>query len=931
MRYNAFLSYSHQADADLASALQTALQKLAKPWNHRRALHVFRDQTDLNANPGLWPSILEVLDDCEFLILLACPEAARSKWVQQEVEHWISRHGPERLLLVLTGGDLIWNAGTGEFDCTATTALARGLTQHFKHEPLWVDLRWARKLTGLSLQNERFQDAVAALAAPMHRKSKRDLVGEELRQHRRALSLARGAIVLLTTLVFGVLITAYVAIRQRNEAARQRDAANVARLGEAKQRYEAERQRNVAEQKQREAETQTRIAEAQRRRADHERTIALSRQLAAQSQLNRSPRPDALQRSVLLATESVRLSPTLENLQALEAALSIFPRRLIVLRAEHGAIEEGMFAASFSHDLRLIAAGPKNGLTLFDSRTGQQKWHRPATYLTGIAFSADGKAIAAGDGSKVMVLDSTTGVPKHEFPCGGLVYGLTFSPDGRFLAAGGFEKLLRMYDLASFTMLWERKLETYITAVAFSPDGRLVAAGTKVFYADTGEEAIQLKDDAVAERVCGAVNFSKDGKWLALGCSDRVVRVYDLQYGTSSIRLPLSSAATAVAFSGSTEYLTIAAGDGSLQVFWLFDRYDNGYSTIGRSVGHWTEQGVIHALGFLGDTREFLAANHTGSVVAFEAPAVGKSLALSADGRYVVASLTTLIETTTGRRIPWHLSPGMTSERPRTLALSRDASRVAVTGYSGKVRLFDSARAVERIFLGDIAALSGNGKRVAVARYLRAGIQVFDAENGQLLVELAPEARVLSLSATGRYLAAVEKGGLLVVEIKPSPTVQHFKQTAVISSLAFSPDDRYIAATGKKGNIYIFERKTGHLAAVIVQSTVSAMAFENESKYLATGGSESALRVFECATGREVWRVGQEGRIAAVAFTLDGKEIVTVAEDGVIRRIQRDSVQNACGRVSRNLTMDEWQHYIGPNAPYRRTCPTVGTSSDIRN
>jgi hypothetical protein len=42
-RYDAFISYSHAKDKPIASALQSVVQKLGKPWYRRRALRVFRD------------------------------------------------------------------------------------------------------------------------------------------------------------------------------------------------------------------------------------------------------------------------------------------------------------------------------------------------------------------------------------------------------------------------------------------------------------------------------------------------------------------------------------------------------------------------------------------------------------------------------------------------------------------------------------------------------------------------------------------------------------------------------------------------------------------------------------------------------------------------------------------------------------------------
>lgn len=72
--YDAFISYSHAADDALAPAVQRALQTLAGPWNRRRALEVFRDQTGLAVSPGLWTSLCAGLDESEHFVLLASPE-----------------------------------------------------------------------------------------------------------------------------------------------------------------------------------------------------------------------------------------------------------------------------------------------------------------------------------------------------------------------------------------------------------------------------------------------------------------------------------------------------------------------------------------------------------------------------------------------------------------------------------------------------------------------------------------------------------------------------------------------------------------------------------------------------------------------------------------------------------------------------------------
>src|SRR5438270_3688216 len=60
--FHGFISYSHQADQKLAVALQQGLHRFAKPWYQARALHVFRDEAALSANPDLWDSVREAMD-----------------------------------------------------------------------------------------------------------------------------------------------------------------------------------------------------------------------------------------------------------------------------------------------------------------------------------------------------------------------------------------------------------------------------------------------------------------------------------------------------------------------------------------------------------------------------------------------------------------------------------------------------------------------------------------------------------------------------------------------------------------------------------------------------------------------------------------------------------------------------------------------------
>ncbi len=92
---------------------------------------IFRDQTGLAVTPGLWSSIQRALDGSEYFVLLASPEAARSPWVNREIEHWVATKPADRILPVVTDGEWRWDPARGDFtdDSTPTPRSSRSGTR----------------------------------------------------------------------------------------------------------------------------------------------------------------------------------------------------------------------------------------------------------------------------------------------------------------------------------------------------------------------------------------------------------------------------------------------------------------------------------------------------------------------------------------------------------------------------------------------------------------------------------------------------------------------------------------------------------------------------------------------------------------------------------------------------------------------------------
>ncbi len=230
MAYDAFISYSHAADGRLAPALEHGLERLARPWNRLRALSVFRDESNLPPNQNLRDTLKGALDQSRWFVLLASPESAASEWVNEEVAHWCDTKGVTQLIIVLTGGELVWDDAAGDFS-ESSTAVPAALRGRFKGEPLHLDLRWAREAPDLALGVSKFRAAVAHVAAPIRDMEPDELEGEDVRLHRRARRLARAAVAGLAVLTAFAVVAAIAAVMNAREADRRTREALARQLG----------------------------------------------------------------------------------------------------------------------------------------------------------------------------------------------------------------------------------------------------------------------------------------------------------------------------------------------------------------------------------------------------------------------------------------------------------------------------------------------------------------------------------------------------------------------------------------------------------------------------------------------------------------------------------------------------------------------------
>jgi len=225
MLHNAFISYSHKQDMDLAPSLERGLEKFAKSAFKRRALKIFRDANDLSASPDLWGKIVDGLNSSDYFILLASPGSAQSHWCGKEIDHWKEHKPMDHFLIAVTDGEILWDQGKNDFDWDVTTCIPKNLSNTFKSEPLFVDFRSHKDDDDLNLKNPEFKTKVVLLSATIHGKSVGDMAGEGIRQHKKTLRIRNGAIAVLSVLFLSAIGLSIYANMQKNVAEEKTELA----------------------------------------------------------------------------------------------------------------------------------------------------------------------------------------------------------------------------------------------------------------------------------------------------------------------------------------------------------------------------------------------------------------------------------------------------------------------------------------------------------------------------------------------------------------------------------------------------------------------------------------------------------------------------------------------------------------------------------
>lgn len=549
-----------------------------------------------------------------------------------------------------------------------------------------------------------------------------------------------------------------------------------------------------------------------------------------------------------------------------------------------------------------VAAVDGDTLRIWDAESGQQRaafQNESGVTFGSVGLSADGALVAAGESRyddvrqshSLTVWDIDTGAQRFTTSQQTPAFDVTFSPTqpNRFAFVGAEAVAIHDTVSGSAWTLSNAQTGNLVPSLAYSPDGTTLAVATETGFmlvdAATGEimESVTLGDEDSTPHIVDLA-FSPDGYVLAIADQHNGLSLWNRTTGVVSIEN---------ASSGAGETISSVAYNQASDDPILASVRDNS------------------VLRFSG--------NQDTTIRDFSPPVL--EFALGADNGMIATSGADdfirfwNLDTGAERRIP--------SQRTQVtdLAFSPDGTLLAYSGTiveagslgspvttDGGVTLVDIALRQPVRQVGDpdgsylalaftpdgTALLAADAASRTIQRWNLGAAETNDRVAGQSVIENASGLQV-AVRPDGAQIAILDQAGVLVLRAS-EPTgflnrVFEMSPSRIYTLFAYSPDSTRLAMaarTGTTSSVWVWDMTANEPLSQLSYSTntdtISSLSFSPDSSLIAGVVADEGLHVWDAATGSLLFQVSDPYLANQhVAFTTDGRGLVSADADGLIR------------------------------------------------
>jgi WD40 repeat protein len=721
---------------------------------------------------------------------------------------------------------------------------------------------------------------------------------------------------------------------------------------------------------------------AAKAKIEQQNKVALSRQLAAQAITLESGRYDL---ALLLAVQAYRTDPTLESQAALLGVLEYNPYfqtylkhniigtnisveyssdgQLLASSACTGVVDkkcqqteiniwdvnEGKLATepffidrlatlrAISPDgqyLALIINDSDGNYVVLWSMSEQKVVKRFDHNANGLVFTPDGKnMITVGFDGRINIWNIDTGQRIGQPLIGhqSFVLAVAIDSTGNILATGGDDGIILLWDLPSRTLIGSPIYPGAhpIEHLAFSPDGQqlvsvssanksTIETGSLTLW-DINTRTLRYSQDL--NGFYGAV-FSPQDDILAYANLNKII-VLDLVNLENQIVLEgqLSTTIFDLAFSPDGHSLVSSNMQGDVILWDLSSSHRLRY-LIGNKTDDW-----VTSIDFVPDTQSFATTWLYNSAVDFW-------------------------DVTSGQHVD--VFGSVATGGGRSLSFSPDGKLLATGGDNQTVLLWDIAqkRTIGSPLTGHTSSVTGlafspDGKYLVSSAFGDAEIRLWDVEEYALVKTFNAsdfaDNKIVSVvfSPDGKSFAACGiSDNIIIWEVDTArKRVLPISGLGSCTALEYSPDGSMIAVNSlMTGNVIVVKISDGTIVAELNLNNASGMAtgfvFSPDGVRLVAafcadyeaGCQQGTLTFWDVSTFQSLGQLplGAVRQTGALDISPDNQVLVTGDNSGqvVAWDVSLSSwLYRACKIANRNLSLDEWEQYIGNDHPYALTCP----------